>query len=173
MSTKPGRTVRRIADGCARLLFRTLVGEGFSRQRVRLLRFRGFDVALSARCVASVRIAAPTVTIGEDAYIGHEVRIYGGKGSYVTIAPRVDIGPSVLILAGTHRIGPPDRRAGVGMGTRVTIEEGAWVGGGAVIVGDCRIGRGAMVAAGAVVRNDVEPNAIYYGPDRSTKMLDS
>ncbi|MFC0003695.1 acyltransferase [Micromonospora siamensis] len=74
------------------------------------------------------------------------------------------IGPDVCVLAGTHEIGQADQRAGAGRSTEVIIEDGCWIGGRAVLVGPCRIGHGSVVAAGAIVRADVPPNALYFGP---------
>ncbi|HQE45809.1 MAG TPA: WxcM-like domain-containing protein [Rhodoglobus sp.] len=46
---------------------------------------------------------------------------------------------------------------------RTTIEDGASIGGGAVILPGIRVGRRAMVGAGAVVTKDVPPYAIVVG----------
>ena len=45
----------------------------------------------------------------------------------------------------------------------VTIERGAFLGAGAVVVPGVRIGAGAVVAAGAVVIDDVPPGATVIG----------
>lgn len=57
-------------------------------------------------------------------------------------------------------MGDARRRAGKGRSTMIEIGDGAWVGGGAIVVGPCVVGRGAVVAAGEVVRKDVPPNHI-------------
>jgi acetyltransferase-like isoleucine patch superfamily enzyme len=43
------------------------------------------------------------------------------------------------------------------------VEDGASIGGGAVILPGIRIGAGAMVGAGAVVTRDVAPNSLVLG----------
>ena len=45
----------------------------------------------------------------------------------------------------------------------IVVEDDVWIGFGAVIMSGVRIGRGAVVAAGAVVVNDVPPYAIVGG----------
>lgn len=45
----------------------------------------------------------------------------------------------------------------------VFIEDDVWVGFGAIILSGVRVGRGAIVAAGAVVVSDVEPYAVVAG----------
>lgn len=52
---------------------------------------------------------------------------------------------------------------------RTVVENGASIGGGAVVLPGIRIGQGAMVGAGAVVTRDVPPHAIVVGnPARIT-----
>jgi acetyltransferase-like isoleucine patch superfamily enzyme len=47
-----------------------------------------------------------------------------------------------------------------------------WIGAGAIILGGVTIGRGAVVAAGAVVTRDVEPDTIVAGtPARKIREL--
>ncbi len=47
--------------------------------------------------------------------------------------------------------------------TTVVIEEDAWVGAEAVLLSRCRIGRGAVVAAGSIVTKPVPPYAVVAG----------
>jgi UDP-2-acetamido-3-amino-2,3-dideoxy-glucuronate N-acetyltransferase len=44
-----------------------------------------------------------------------------------------------------------------------TVERGATLGSGAVVLGGIRIGRGALVGAGSVVTRDVEPETAVVG----------
>ncbi len=55
----------------------------------------------------------------------------------------------------------------------ITVESGAYIGAGAIIMKGVRIGRCAVVAAGAVVREDVPPYTVVGGvPARPLKTLD-
>jgi acetyltransferase-like isoleucine patch superfamily enzyme len=45
----------------------------------------------------------------------------------------------------------------------VVVDDGAWIGIGAVILKGVRIGRGARVGAGAVVTKDIPPDATFAG----------
>ena len=52
------------------------------------------------------------------------------------------------------------------------VEQGAWVGSGAILLGPCRIGAHAVVAAGAVVTGDVAPETVVAGvPARPARSL--
>jgi acetyltransferase-like isoleucine patch superfamily enzyme len=56
----------------------------------------------------------------------------------------------------------------------VTVESGAYIGAGSIILSGVRIGRCSVVAAGAVVREDVPPYTVVGGvPARVIKHLDA
>ncbi len=60
-------------------------------------------------------------------------------------------------------VGPGSRRLGKADALPVTIEDGAWIRVGAIIVPGITVGRGAIVAAGAIVLHDVPPNTYAEG----------
>ena len=151
----------------------------------RLLR----PVVLRAQRAYAVR---KNVTLGTDVHIGlgtvieapHSLAIgsnvYIGKGC--TIEVDGTIGDHVLIansvgLVGRHDhdhtvVGVPIRDAtwigdadyhGLGQGTGVQIEQDVWLGYGCIVLSGVTIGRGAIVAAGAVVTKDVPAYAIVAG----------
>jgi maltose O-acetyltransferase len=152
-------------DAILRLIFAMTPLTRLYRFRAHILRLRRFNVAASVLCVSSVRIYAPNVSIGPNSFIGHEARIYGGTDSKIFIGAGVSIAPHVLLVAGTHHIGPSSRRAGRGYGTEIVIGDGAWLGTASVIIGPCVIGPGAVIAAGATVRENIPGNTLSYGSD--------
>lgn len=88
------------------------------------------------------------------------------------IGPRVSIGaysmlsPYVSIVGGDHaydKPGVPMIFAGVGEVPETIIESDVWIGCGATLMAGVRIGRGAIVAAGAVVTKDVPAYEIHGG----------
>ncbi len=53
----------------------------------------------------------------------------------------------------------------------ITIEDGAWLAFGVIVLGGVRIGKGAVIAAGSVVTTDIPDGAIATGaPARVVKM---
>lgn len=136
------------------------------RTRAALLRGRHPAVDPTARVVSTARFYIDRLQIGADSFIGHAFRVYGGRDASLVIGQACDIGPHVVVLAGTHDIGDSGRRAGRGRGTRVVIADGAWIGGRVTLVGPCEIGAGAVVAAGCVVRGTVPRDHLYLGPDK-------
>jgi acetyltransferase-like isoleucine patch superfamily enzyme len=109
-----------------------------------------------------------TIDIGNDVYIG-PAPVFIAVESKIIIGNKVLFGPRVSIVGGnhnTHVVGkfmfdvkekaPEDDK-------NVVIEDDVWVGLGAVILKGVRLGRGSIVAAGAVVTKSVPSYAIVAG----------
>lgn len=104
------------------------------------------------------------ITAGDYVFLGGNVHIYAN----VEIGHFVMLASNVAIVGGDHSfdvVGVPVRFTGRdGMEELLTIiEDDVWVGHGCIIIAGVKIGRGAIVAAGAVVTKDVEPYAIVGG----------
>lgn len=92
----------------------------------------------------------------------------------IFIGEHVMFGHGVQVITGTHDITRygAERAWFPTEGRDIHIEDGVWIASGAVVVGPCRIGRHAVVAAGSVVRGDVAPYAVVGGvPARELKRL--
>ncbi|KAJ5368469.1 uncharacterized protein N7496_008229 [Penicillium cataractarum] len=101
--------------------------------------------------------------IGDDVYINRDVSIT--DNSLVEIGDRVLIGPGVCICTGTHAIDAKSRREneGTSFAQPIIIESDCWIGAGATILPNVRIGRGTTVAAGTVVTKDIESGCLAGG----------
>jgi len=90
----------------------------------------------------------------------------------VTLGDNVVLGHYVRILTDTHLLGPEARRCGERVALPVTVEDGVWIASNVTILPGVTIGRGSVVAAGAVVRDDVRPNSLVAGvPARVVRAL--
>jgi len=108
----------------------------------------------------------PALTIGDRTYVGYQVTISAGErveiGSDCLIADRVLIAdndghPVDMAKRIAHEpVAPEQIRP-------IVIEDGAWIGSRAVILKGVRIGKGAVVGAGAVVTRDVPPLTVVGG----------
>jgi len=128
-----------------------------------LLSFAGVKVGRNVKVCSSAAISGDgTVIIGDDSWIGQEVRIY--SGAVVKIGNSVDIGPLVYIGTGSHVIDPVGAHsAGRGRNLDVVVCDGAWLGARCLILPGVTIGQKAVVAAGAVVTKDVPEMCIVAG----------
>lgn len=118
------------------------------------------------------------VYIGDDVSIGSNAMFMSARAR-VVIGNHVMFGPNVSIITGDHRtdilgrymitITNDEKRPGDDRD--VVLEGDNWIGASAIILKGVRIGRGAVVAAGAIVTRDVPPYAIVGGnPARLIRM---
>jgi acetyltransferase-like isoleucine patch superfamily enzyme len=128
-----------------------------------MLRLAGAKLGRNVRVCSSVTVLGPgQLEIGEDTWIGPGVLIC--SGSSVIIGSAVDVAPRVYIGTGSHEIDSNGRRAaGLGFERDVVIETGAWLGVASVVLPGVKIGSNAVVAAGAVVAENVSSRAVVGG----------
>lgn len=80
----------------------------------------------------------------------------------IRIGERVMIGPKVTFITSGHPVDPEERRLYL-TGAPIDVAENVWIGAGATILPGVSIGRDAVVAAGAVVADDVPPASLVTG----------
>ena len=136
-----------------------------------LLRFCGAKISTNVR-VMRLRVQGVNLIINENTFIGDDTLIMGAEGTSVVIGRNCDISSRVSIITGTHHYGSIDQAAGIGYGDDVIIDDGVWVGFGASILNGVKIGKGAVVAAGSVVIDNVPDGVLVAGvPAKFKKKL--
>jgi len=114
-----------------------------------------------------------TLSIGDGTYIGRLVHINAWRS--VTIGCNVLIADRVFISDADHNFadtGKPIRLQGDSFRGAVVLQNGCWIGIGAVILPGVTVGRNAIVAANAVVTKDVPTCAVVGGiPAKVIKQL--
>jgi len=68
-----------------------------------------------------------------------------------------------MFCTASHFIGDPARRAGKLNSQVIVIGDGAWIGARSVILPGVSIGRGSVIAAGAVVNQNCDSDWLYAG----------
>ena len=136
--------------------------------RIGLLRLGGVDVHAAVVGPDTTFINGSNVAIGAHSVVGPGVlfdareRIEVGEGAV--------IGADVMFLTSSHEMGTALWRAGVPIYAPIVVEDRAWIGAGAVILGGVTIGAGCRIEAGALVNRDCEQNGFYAGiPARREK----
>jgi bifunctional UDP-N-acetylglucosamine pyrophosphorylase/glucosamine-1-phosphate N-acetyltransferase len=111
----------------------------------------------------------PGSEIGEGAHVGNFVETKktrmgrGAKANHLTYLGDSEIGADVNIGAGTITCNYD------GVNKHITIvEEGAFIGSDSTLVAPVRIGKGAYVAAGSTITEDVPDDALALGRSRQT-----
>lgn len=105
------------------------------------------------------------IAIGEDTIVGERFSLDGrrqlpGSEGGLTIGNHVDIASEVMIWTSQHDLNDPSFAA---VEKPITIEDYVFVGPRAIILPGVTVGRGAVVAAGAVVTKSVAPLSIVAG----------
>lgn len=80
----------------------------------------------------------------------------------IRLGERVMVGPKVTFITVGHPVDPGERRGWLS-GAPIDVAENVWIGAGATILPGVSIGRDAVVAAGAVVADDVPPASLVTG----------
>ncbi len=103
------------------------------------------------------------IEIGCDSLVG-EYTVIRGQGG-VKIGNRVYTSPMTQLIAVNHVFDDPQKPF-VDQGITaqgIVVEDDVWLGAAAIVTDGVRIGRGAVVAAGAVVAQDVPPHTVVGG----------
>jgi lipopolysaccharide O-acetyltransferase len=105
-----------------------------------------------------------TITVGDGCSFAGDVTI--------SAAASVTLGGEVLVARGVHISdhdhaftdpGRPARRQGIANAAPVMVGDGAWLGHNVTVTAGVSIGRGAVIAAGAVVTRDVPSYSLAVG----------
>ena len=108
-------------------------------------------------------IANAGIRIGRRTFLGEETLMRGQGG--ITIGDNVLFAPRVQVLAVDHVMTDPARPImDQGITARgITIEDGCWIGAGAIVLDGVTIGKGSCVGAGAVVTKSIPPHSLAVG----------
>ncbi|WP_336086708.1 DapH/DapD/GlmU-related protein [Nocardia sp. SSK8] len=117
----------------------------------------------------------PGVTIYPPFYTDHGLnldlaeRVFVNQGctfldyAGIRLGRGVMIGPKATFITMGHPVDPEERRRML-TGAPIDVAENVWIGAGATILPGVSIGRDAVIAAGAVVADDVPAASLVTGP---------
>ena len=124
----------------------------------------GFVAGTGTRVLENVTIYHPqNLQLGNGVGISSSCQLNAAGG--IVIEDDVLVGPGCMIWSQNHNFSSQtDRIRSQGYTLRLTvIETDSWIGAGATILPGVRIGRGTIVAAGAVVTRNTAPFSIVAG----------
>lgn len=127
--------------------------------RKSLFRVKGLTIGAESYIYSGAEIRSPArVSIGHGTIVGFGATLDGRRG--VNVGNHVNLSSEVAIWSLQH---DPSDPAFAAVGGPVTIADFAWLSFRATVLPGVSIGEGAVVAAGAVVTDDVEPWTIVGG----------
>ena len=124
-----------------------------------LLKAIGMKIGKKSFVMKKNYIISPNrLTIGDFTHINRNCTI-DARG-YITIGNNTSISHSVNIMTGSHDISSSNFASYY---LPITIEDNVWIGINATILAGIKIGKGAVVCAGAIVTKDVPPYSVVAG----------
>lgn len=119
----------------------------------------GMSIGKGSTIHMGVRFYVPNkITIGNDTIVGEDVVLDGRNN--ITIGDHVVIASEVMIYNAEHDVHDKDFRV---ITEPVVVEDYVFIGPRAILLPGVTIGKGAVVAAGAVVTKNVDPYTIVGG----------
>ncbi len=132
----------------------------FRAVRMKAFRAMGLHIGPHSTVLMTAEFnAISKITVGDHTIINQHVYLDGRGG--LSIGDSVNISSHVLLVAGTHDV--QDGAHFRGEARPIFIEDYVWLGTRCTILCGVRVGKGAVVAAGAVVTQDVAPFTIVGG----------
>lgn len=115
-----------------------------------------------------------SLKIGADTHIQPRCQFSAYKGA-IAIGANVQIAPNCAIYSYAHAVAAGELIQKQPLQTKggIVIDDDAWLGCGAIVLDGVRIGKGAVVGAGAVVTHDIPDGAIAAGVPARTISLRS
>ena len=114
-------------------------------------------------CTGVIRFPGEGLTIGNN--VGISQYCFIAARGLIKIGDNVQIGPSVTLFAENHNFENPDsliRNQGVRR-KGIVIEDDCWLGTGSKVLDGVVVGKGSVIAAGAVVTKDIPPYSVVAG----------
>ena len=129
---------------------------------VRFLVYRAMGVPVQySRISPGCHFGGRRISIGQKTFINNGCFL--DTSGQITIGDWCGLGMEVMLITSHHDIGPPEWRIGPGEPRPITIGDGTWIAARATILPGVTIGPGCVIAAGALVTVDCEPNSLYMG----------
>ncbi|MFT8670001.1 MAG: sugar O-acetyltransferase [Liquorilactobacillus hordei] len=124
----------------------------------KLFRSIGADVYIEPNFMCTFGF---NISLGNNFFANHDVTML--DFAPITIGSNVNIAPKVGFYTANYLEEPAARRAKQMIARPITLEDGVWIGGSAVILGGVTIGENSIIGAGSVVTHDIPKNVIAVG----------
>jgi maltose O-acetyltransferase len=148
----------------------------FNRTRTAVVRAMGVRIGARSLIMGPLDLTGEgasvgQLSIGEDTFVTGPLHI--DLGASVRIGNWVRLGHHVVLLTRNHEIGPPHFRCGWTVAAPIEIGDGAWIASCVTILPGVSVGKGAVVASGAVVTGNVAAHTLVAGvPAKVVRELD-
>ena len=104
--------------------------------------------------------------LGERVFINQGCTFMDYAG--IRIGEGTMVGPKATFITNGHPVDPADRKLYL-TGAPIDVAENVWIGAGATILPGVSIGKDAVIAAGAIVAEDVPAASLVMGPKATVR----
>ena len=118
-----------------------------------------YQIDSNVTLLRNIKCYGFNISIGSDSIINNNV-LLDGRGKFLIIGNNVDIAQESQLWSLTHDY---NKRNHDLIFKKTVIEDYVWICTRAIILPGVRIGKGAIIGAGCVVRRDVEEYSIMIG----------
>ncbi len=131
-----------------------------------LLRLSGVAVGESTAILSGIQVSPGKLSIGDEVFINADCRL--ACGGHIFIGNYCQIGARVSFETVSHQLRPVEKGKRPSNPAPIVVEDNVWLCAGVILLPGVTIGEGSVVAAGAVVANDVEPYTVVGGVPAKT-----
>jgi len=114
------------------------------------------------------------IEIGDNFFSNNNLHLNASVNGEIIIGENVLVGPNVVLRTASHKFaanGKPIKDQGHSFGN-IIIEDNVWLGANCIVLPNVVIGKGSVVAAGALVNKNVSPFTLVGGvPAKTIKNL--
>lgn len=149
----------------------TVAASSLVPYEIRCLMYRLYGMQINTKLIyPGCFFGGYNIKIDEGAFINY--RCFFDNSGAIEIGRNCWIGMEVMFCTSSHEIGKSEQRAGKEFGLPIKLGQGCWLGTRVIILPGVTIGDGCIIAAGAVVTKDCDPNGLYAGvPAKRVKEL--
>jgi len=104
------------------------------------------------------------IKFGENCYVNPHCVLYSGNG--ITLGNNVLLAPGCVLSGSDHNYSnkeTPIKRQGHKKDSGIVIEDDVWIGANSAIISPSHIHKGAVIAAGSVVKGDIPAYTVWGG----------
>lgn len=160
-------------DFIRNLLFNVIAASILTPKSIRTLIYRWGGMHLKTIEISPrAFMGGSNIKIGENTYINYNC--FFDNLAKITIGDNCIIAIDVTFLTSTHEIKNDTGHVKIGdsIGSEIIIQNNCWIGARSTILPGVNIGENCVIASGAVVTRNCDPNGLYAGvPAKRVKDL--
>lgn len=145
------------------LFINKIAASKITPKRIRMFLYKRWGLEIEGGISPGSFIGGHDIKIGRNSFVNYNC-FFDGLAP-IKIGKNCFIAMEVMFCTSTHKIQTEngEKRIGDSYGLPITVEDNCWIGARATILPGVTVGKGCIIAAGAVVAKDCAPDGFYAG----------